>query len=80
MVLYFLIMHYKNTGEIISEKIFVVDKQELLENDCDLTINKYIKVDNTKFENIEDSQIIFNRMINRNKEYEKILKKLEDII
>ena len=62
-----------------TEKSFFVSKEELVENDYDLSINKYkeIVVEKKEYENPE---VILKRVIEMEDEIQRNLKKLEEIL
>lgn len=72
------ILEYKNTGNIIDQRLFEVKKNILYENDCNLSVNKYkVKIQNKK--DYEPSEIILNRIVGLNMEFTKILDKLKEL-
>lgn len=72
------ILEYKNTGNIINQRLFEVKKNILYENDCNLSVNKYkVKIQNKK--DYEPSEIILNRIVGLNMEFTKILDKLKEL-
>ena len=62
-----------------TEKSFFVPKEEIVENDYDLSINKYkdIIVENKEY---EDPKVILKRIINMENELQQKLKELEEIL
>ena len=62
-----------------TEKSFFVSKEEIVENDYDLSINKYKEIVVEKKE-YEDPKIIFDRIIEMEKELQQKLEDLGEII
>ena len=61
------------------EKSFFVPKEEIVENDYDLSINKYKKIIVEKKE-YEDPKVIFKRVIDMENELQQKLKELEELL
>ncbi len=62
-----------------TEKSFFVSKEEIIENDYDLSINKYKEIVVEKKE-YEDPKVILKRVIDMENELQQKLKELEEII
>ena len=62
-----------------TEKSFFVPKEEIVENDYDLSINKYKEIIVEKKE-YEDPKVILKRIINMENELQQKLKELEEIL
>ena len=62
-----------------TEKSFFVPKEEIVENDYDLSINKYKEIIVEKKE-YEDSKVILKRVIDMENELQQKLKELEEMI
>ena len=62
-----------------TEKSFFVSKEEIVENDYDLSINKYKEIIVEKKE-YEDPKVIFKRVIDMESELQQKLKELEGIL
>ena len=76
------ILEYKNNESIEeNSNIFLIDKEEILNNSyVDLSINIYRKEYNDSIdENLEPLETIISRLINRNKEYNKLISELKDL-
>lgn len=71
------ILNYKKNG-IIDENLICVRKEEIIQNNCDLTISKYRKVE---FEEVtyESTSSILERLEQRNFEYQKLLEELKNV-
>lgn len=74
-----ILLDYKNNNITESESIILVDKDEVKNNDYDLSINKYKKVTVTE-SNYENSEQIYKRLLESNKKYEEILLAIGDLI
>ncbi len=62
-----------------TEKSFFVSKEEIVENDYDLSINKYKEI-LVKMKEYEDPKIILKRVIDMENELQQRLKELEEIL
>ena len=62
-----------------TEKSFFVSKEEIVENDYDLSINKYKEIVVEKKE-YEDPKVILNRVIDMENELQQRLKELEEML
>lgn len=62
-----------------TEKSFFVPKEEIVENDYDLSINKYKEIIVEKKE-YEDPKVILKRIINMENELQQKLKELEELL
>lgn len=62
-----------------TEKSFFVSKEEIVENDYDLSINKYKEIVVEKME-YEDPKVILKKVIDMEKELQQKLKELEEMI
>ena len=62
-----------------TEKSFFVSKEEIVENDYDLSINKYKEIVVEKKE-YEDPKVILKRVIDMEDEIQQKLKELEEIL
>lgn len=71
-----ILLEYKNNENIENEKLTVVSKEKLANNNYDLSINKYKIIEEPPVE-FEESSIILSRLRSRNKEYNDILNSLE---
>ena len=70
-------LEWKKNNNIISSKIFAVDKKEIINNNYDLTLNKYKNVELSNNILIESVDDIISRLYERNKEYIDLLNKLK---
>ena len=76
-----IILKYKQNG-LIEEKnnLFLVKKSVILKDlNVDLSVNKYRSEDNNNIEEVEPVIEIVKRIIERNKEYNDLIKQLEEI-
>ncbi len=61
------------------EKSFFVDKKEIVDNDYDLTINKYLEIEYEKVE-YDSPQIIMNRIDSLDEEIATLKKELKELL
>lgn len=73
------ILKYKHLNLIDSKKIFKVLKSDIINNDCDLTFNKY-KILEPEEIIYEDSQKIINRIKENQKKFNDLLEKMENYL
>lgn len=75
-----LILKYKHLNELVeNNSIFLVNKKDIINDSCDLSINKYKKVEQSKIE-YEDSKIILERIKLRNAEYRDLIANIEGLL
>lgn len=78
-----IISRFKNLKEEVNrertEKSFVVSKNEIIENEYDLSINKYKETVQEKIE-YEKPKVILKEIIDMEKEFQKQLKELEELL
>lgn len=72
------ILKYKHTGEIEDERLFLVNKKRLLENDSNLSVNKYKKKDKKSISS-ENSEEIIERIFKTNEEFNSLLDELRNL-
>lgn len=73
------ILKYKHSNLIDSKKIFKVLKSDIINNDCDLTFNKYKTIETEEII-YEDSKIIINRIKENQKKFNDLLEKMENYL
>lgn len=73
------VLYYKHNNTINSDKLLLISKDKLKENNYDLSINKYKESKKTNVENVESSKIIIERLIKNNEQYSKLLEQMRDI-
>lgn len=75
-----LILKYKHLNELVeNNSIFLVNKKDIINDSCDLSINKYKKVEQSKIE-YEDPKIILERIKLRNAEYRDLIANIEGLL
>ena len=72
------LLNYKNDTCNNFERLTIIDREKISNNDYDLSISKYKKNDNT-IETFEDVGLIIKRLKERNNNYITFLEKLEGI-
>lgn len=75
-----ILLNYKNCNELEENSLaFLVSKERIIENNYDLSINKYKKVVQ-EIINYEDPDVIISRLKTRNDEYVKLLNNIEELL
>lgn len=75
-----LILKYKHLNELVeNNSIFLVNKKDIINDSCDLSFNKYKKVEQSKIE-YEDPKIILERIKLRNAEYRDLIANIEGLL
>lgn len=75
-----ILLNYKNCNELEENSLaFLVSKEIIIENNYDLSINKYKKVVQ-EIINYEDPDVIISRLKTRNDEYVKLLNNIEELL
>lgn len=74
-----VVNNFKENKEFDYDKAFVVSKEELLKDDCSLTLNKYKKVEVEEKE-YEKPEVIFKEIMDMEEEFKTRLKELGEMI
>ncbi len=69
---------YKEEKEVVFSNAFVILKNDILNDDFSLSLNKYKKIESEEKE-YEDSGIIIERLMSRQKEYNTLLNELKEL-
>ena len=74
-----VVIDYKEGKEINYDKAFTIAKEDLLKDDCSLTLNKYKKV-NVEEKEYEKPEVILKEIMNMEDEFQKGLKELGEML
>lgn len=72
------ILKFKNEN-IISDNVYAISKQEIIENNYDLSINKYREIEHETIQ-YEEPKEILNKIKSSHKKCEELLSKLEELL
>lgn len=74
-----LILNYKHNNVIEDNKIFTVTKEEIINNNYELTFNKYKPDEDQKIE-YDDPKEIFKNIVELNKEHDKLINQIGELL